>query len=215
MKIKNINELQDLIDKDLSWRKKELTALKSNIQRARDFAKNTALRSGIALLYAHWEGSIKNISTYYLNFVSYQKVPYNELKRNFLALSVKEEIKLFSQTNKSTLHNQIVNELFEKYREKSNIPYDNIIKSNGNLNSDIFKEIMTTIGLQYLEYESAFTLIDDVLLNMRNHIAHGERLESLSLDEERFNEVYKKITGLISIFSIQVSNAASTKQYLE
>ena len=214
MKIRNINDLQDLIDRDLSWRKKELTAVNSNIKQARKFAKNTGIRSGITLLYAHWEGSVKNIATYYLSYVAYQGLPYNQLRKNFLALSVKEDLKLFDSTNKATLHNDIVRSLFEKYEEKSKIPCDNIIKTSSNLNSEIFKEIMTTIGLDYSQYQSTFILIDEVLLNMRNHIAHGERLDSLSLDEDRFNEIYKKITHLISIFAIQVSNAASTKQYM-
>lgn len=77
MKIRTLNDLQDMIDAEMAWRKKELYALKSNIQSSRAFAKETALRSGIALLYAHWEGAIKNIAYYYLIFVSYQKIPYN------------------------------------------------------------------------------------------------------------------------------------------
>lgn len=60
MKIRTIDELQDYVDKEMSWRRKELSAIKSNIFVAKEFAKNTALRSGIAILYAHWEGMIKN-----------------------------------------------------------------------------------------------------------------------------------------------------------
>lgn len=66
MKIRTIDELQDYVDKEMSWRRKELSAVKSNIFAAKEFAKNTALRSGIAMLYAHWEGMIKNIATAYL-----------------------------------------------------------------------------------------------------------------------------------------------------
>ena len=50
---------------------------------------------------------------------------------------------------------------------------------------------------------------------MRNKIAHGDKLESLSLDEDRFNEIYSKIFRLIEYFSTQISNAASLKQYLK
>jgi len=50
---------------------------------------------------------------------------------------------------------------------------------------------------------------------MRNKIAHGDNLESLSLDEDRFNEIYSKIFRLIEYFSTQISNAASLKQYLK
>ena len=74
---------------------------------------------------------------------------------------------------------------------------------------------MSAIGLSTEEYEEDYVLIDEVLLEMRNKIAHGDKLESLSLDEERFNEIYSKIFKLIECFSTQISNAASLKQYLK
>lgn len=215
MKVRTLNELQDLIDKDLSWRKRELTTIKFNVKRSKKIAKDTAIRAGIALLYAHWEGSIKSIATYYLCFVSCQKLPYSDMKKNFLAISSKNDIALFRETNKATLHNEIIKVLFSKYKQPSLIPYDNIIKTQSNLNSEVFKEIMATIGLDFSAYENSFKLIDETLLKARNCIAHGERLEQLSLDEARFNEIYDQINKLICFFAIQVSDAASLKEYLE
>lgn len=214
MKIKSINDLQDAIDSEMAWRKHELSAIRSNVSSARNFAKDTAIRSGIALLYAHWEGTIKNIASYYLEYVSRQKLPYNQLKPNFLAVTLKYNLKTFEESNKTTLHTCIINEVINKQNNKSNIPYDGIIKTNSNLNSDIFIEIMATIGLDYAEYESSFKLIDSILLNKRNKIAHGERLETLDLDDIRYYEIHDKIFGLIQSFSTQVLNAAITKEYL-
>ena len=213
MKIRTIIDLQDLIDKELSWRKKELTALKSNVVQSRKFAKNTAMRSGITLLYAHWEGSVKNIATYYLCFVSYKKIRYKELKTNFLAVSIYKELSVYKESNKASLYNKIINMLFDKMEETSKIPYENIINTGSNLNSSVFNEIMCIIGLDSSEYESSYTLIDDVLLNMRNRIAHGEMLEEISLDEERFIEIYERLISLINLFANQVSNAAILEEY--
>ncbi|TCU65642.1 hypothetical protein EV204_11734 [Tissierella praeacuta] len=213
MKIRTINDLQDLIDKELGWRKKELISIKSNVVQSRKFAKNIAIRSGITLLYAHWEGAIKNIATYYLCFVSCRKIAYKDLKKNFLAISINRELREYKETNKATLHNKIINMLFDRMEETSNIPYEDIIKTNSNLNSNVFSEIMCTIGLDSSQYESSYTLIDEVLLNMRNKIAHGERLEEISLDEERFIEIYDIILNLINLFANQVSNAACLEEY--
>lgn len=214
MKIRTIDDLQDKIDAESSWRRKELSALKSNIETSRRFAKETALRAGITLLYAHWEGFVKNIATYYLTYVASIDIEYKKLKKNFLALTIKNELKTFDSTNKSSLHNLIVNKIFEKSEEKTKIPYENIIKTNSNLNSEIFIEIMETIGLDYSKYENNFKLLDEVLLKMRNEIAHGEHIEQLSLDEERFEEIYNIIIDMMSLFKNQVSNAAATKEYL-
>lgn len=213
MKIRTLDELQEAIDGEMAWRKRELMAVKANIYQARSFAKDTALRSGIALLYAHWEGSVKNIASYYLSYVSYQNLPYNRLKSNFLAITIKEKLKLFEETSKTTLHTNIVNEIIDSYGKKSHIPQDGIIKTNSNLNSDIFIEVMATIGLSCDTYESSYNLLDEVLLNMRNKIAHGERMESLSLDETRYNEIHDKIITLMNKFATQTLNAAVLKEY--
>ena len=215
MKIRSLMELQDSIDAEMAWRKKELTALKNNIKSSRAFAKETAIRSGIALLYAHWEGSIKNIAYYYLVFVSRQKIPYNELKSNFLAVSIKQDLAQFNETNKTTLQTAIVENVFKRNSEQSKIPTENIISTNSNLNSTIFEEIMCTIGLKTTYYRQYYKLIDEVLLNMRNSIAHGEHIECIDLDESRYYEIHEKIFSIINYFSIQVSNAACTKVYLK
>lgn len=214
MKIRTVDEFQDYLDKETSWRKKELTAIKANIVSSRKFAKNTALRSGVALLYAHWEGMIKNVATYYLCYVSYQNYNFCDLKQNFLALSMKENIKTFHTTNKASLHNKIVNDIRSNNVKKANIPYEGIVKTGSNLSSDVFIEIMETIGLDYSGYEPDFMLLDGVLLKMRNEIAHGERLEVLSLDEARFDELYRVINNMMNKFVIQVENAVYLKEFV-
>ena len=87
MKIRTEDEFQDAVDSETAWRKKELSSISSNIATSKKAAKITALRAGIVLLYAHWEGLIKNLATYYLCYVSFQNCRYDELKCNFMALS--------------------------------------------------------------------------------------------------------------------------------
>ena len=198
----------------MAWRKHELSAIRSNVSTARKYAKDTAIRAGIALLYAHWEGTIKNIATYYLGYVSALGLPYGQLKPNFLAVALKYNLQSFEESNKTTMHTTIVNEVIKSHSVKSKIPVEGIIKTNSNLNSEIFMEIMATIGLECKAYESSYKMIDTVLLQKRNMIAHGERLEELGLDESRYYEIHDKILGLIQLFSNQVSNAAIQKQYL-
>lgn len=214
MKIRTEEDFQDAIDKETSWRKKELFALKSNIARARKSAQETALRAGIALLYAHWEGLVKNTAGYYLCYVSFQRKTYGDLKLNFLALSIKEELEIFDNSIKASRHNKIVSDIRSLEKQNSRIPYDGIIKTGSNLNSSIFIEIMETIGLDYDQYECDFVLLDNTLLKMRNEIAHGEHVEYLSLDENRFNEIYEVITGMMFRFVNQVSNAVTMKEFL-
>lgn len=48
---------------------------------------------------------------------------------------------------------------------------------------------------------------------MRNEIAHGEKPEYMDLDEERFNEIYDKITNMMNMFNTQIINAACLKEF--
>ena len=97
--------------------------------------------------------------------------------------------------------------------KRAHIPYEDVIKTKSNLNSDVFIEIMETIGLDYSQYEGNFKLLDEVLLKMRNEIAHGEKPEYIDLDQDRFNEVYDKIVDMMNMFSIQIMNASCLKEY--
>lgn len=213
MKIRTSTDLLDYISEEWSWRRKELTTLQSNIHSSRAFAKDIALRSGIALLYAHWEGFVKNVATAYLEYVSRQKLPYGDLKDNFWALAIKNDLKSFDESKKASLHNRIVAEIKSMDSEKSSIPYENVIKTNSNLKSDIFVEIMSAIGLDYSSFENDFNMLDSVLLEMRNKIAHGDNA-AISLDEIRFNEIYSIIIKMMEAFRTDVENAAVNKCYL-
>jgi len=214
MKIHTLNDLQDSIDAEMAWRKHELSAIRENVASARKSSKDTAIRAGIALLYAHWEGAVKNIATYYLEYVAMLKLPYGALKPNFLAISLKYNLKTFEESSKTTIHTEIVSKIIDSYDVKSKIPVEGIIKTNSNLNSEVFVDIMATIGLDCSAYEGAYKLIDTVLLEKRNKVAHGERVESLDLDEARYYEIHEKIRDLILQFADQVSNAASLQTYL-
>ena len=214
MKIRTLNDLQDIIDAEMAWRKRELSAIRSNVVEARNFAKDTAVRAGIALLYAHWDGAIKNIATYYLEYVAMLGLPYGQLKPNFLAITLKNELKTFEASNKTTIHTTIVTDIIGSHDIKSKIPIEGIVKTNSNLNSEIFMEIMATIGLDCTEYESSYKLIDTILLEKRNKIAHGERLETIGMDEERYFEIHEKVFSLIQLFANQVANAAILEDYL-
>ena len=61
MKIVDLDALIDKIDSELSWRKKELSALKFNVEESRNFIEaeqSRFIRMGLAMLYAPWAGGI-------------------------------------------------------------------------------------------------------------------------------------------------------------
>lgn len=209
MKIRTKENFIDLIDKEIAWRRKELSYLKGNVRENSPNYK-THLRSAIVLLYAHWEGFVKNSCELYLSYIKAQRLNYNELSENIIALSLKYNLKDFELTNKSTIHCQIVDFLLNNLNQRATIPDNDIIKTGSNLNSNILKEILTTVGLDYKEYELKNNLLDSVLLKNRNSIAHGEYLE---LNELNYNELYSDILAIMNDIKNRLSNSIILEEF--
>ena len=218
MKIKNLNELEEKIDQELAWRKKELTSIRIDVEASEQKEKSEqskAIRIGITMLYAHWEGAVKAIAEYYLAYVSGLNLKYGELKNNFLAIAIKHSLNEFEETKKATIHNKLIDNIYLKKDEESQIPYKNVIKTESNLKMDIFKEIVATIGIDENPYMLKRMLIDQRLLGNRNKIAHGERLEMLDgiVVVSDYLELHTTVLELIEKFALNIKEAARNEDY--
>lgn len=211
MKIKTQENLTDFLNKELSWRKKELFTLFDNVKKnSGSKFQDTALRAGIVLLYAHWEGFIKCASEAYLEYVISKRLKYKDLDFCFVAIAAKQKIYEFNQTNKSTIHKQFVEFLLCEQNNKAIINKENIIKTQSNLNSDILKEMMTSIGLDYTEYETKSNLIDEQLLKHRNDVAHGQRI---GFDLKDYLTLHEEVKKMLEKFKTDIENAAILFKY--
>ncbi len=214
VKVKTIEILQQSLDDELAWRKKELAIIKSFLPvksstkvPATEFV-NCHIRSGIALLYAHWEGFVKAAGNFYLEYIISQKLQYAELANNFVALAAKRFLSDFTVVNKVTAHVSVTEFFLSGLTDRCS--YLAEIETKSNLSSDVFKEIILMLGLDYKEYAPKANLIDETLLKNRNYIAHGNYL---LVDVDTFMVLHGTIIGLMSLFATQISNAASTQSY--
>lgn len=214
MSLKTVENLSDKLDYEISWRRFELTNLRFNVENVNGATLGTNLRSSLVLLYAHWEGFVKKSLSYYLEYVSNQKLFNNQLKHNFFALEISKEVDIFSKTKKNILHTQIIDSIFDKISKKSNIPFKNKIDTKSNLNSDLFEELMFSVGLETLEYKTHYKIIDERLLGTRNQIAHGEALQQLQLTKESYLELHQIMIDIIGKLRDQIIDAARNKAYM-
>ncbi|BAY29181.1 hypothetical protein NIES2107_10220 [Nostoc carneum NIES-2107] len=211
MKIRTLEQLSDKLAEELAWRKIELSALKALID-LKSFSsgkQKALLRSGITMLYAHWEGFIKVAANSYLEFVAMQSLPYNKLSNNFIALAMKDKLEQANQSSKASIYNEVADFFMTKMTERSVIKYENRITTS-NLSSSVFKEIVCMLGLDYSFYESKEVLIDERLLKKRNMIAHGNYLD---IDEKQYDELHIQIVSIMDNFRNEIDNCASTKKY--
>jgi hypothetical protein len=213
MKIRSLEQLNQRLTDDLIWRKKEISDLKSLIE-TKNFSTskhNALLRSGVMLLYAHWEGYIKTAATSYLEFVVRQKLTYEELAINFVAIAMKTKLNEANETNKATVFTEVTDFMLNQMNQKSSIPYEDLVSTASNLNSSILREIVCLLGLDYSFYETKEVIINEKLLKRRNRIAHGEYL---SLDRDEYQQLHDEILAMMENFRTQVENNANQKLYL-
>lgn len=218
MKIKSLNNLADKIDNDLAWRKKELSSILLDVQESNnknDSEQSKAIRIGIIMLYAHWEGAIKSISKFYLEYVSNLRLKYSELKNNFLAITMKNYLHQLGKTKKTSLHVDVIDKIYAQKDMEANIPYNDIIQTESNLKIDVFHEIAATIGIDDSPIQLKEHYIDQRLLGNRNKIAHGERFETLEgiSNISDYVELHQTILEIINKFASEIKEAAAKEKY--
>jgi len=212
MEIQTLEELLQYIDGDLSWRKRELTAIKLLIDNTSgsDERLQINLRIGAVMLYAHWEGFIKNSGNYYINYLSHLPLTYVELSDGIVTLSLRGEIKNCSESNKVTIHYKIVNKLINQLNSEAKIPFKDIVSPTDILDYALFYEILFTLGLNSEYFELKQQLIDRELIRNRNDVAHG-RQTSLGMDD--FYTLYSHLIPMLEKFKLLIVDSAIREQY--
>jgi hypothetical protein len=213
-RIRTFEELQQNLNDELTWRRKELGIIKSLIPQAKSTSKisttevvNCYVHSGIALLYAHWEGFVKVAGNLYLEYIIFQRLKYEDLTNNFVAMAAKKHLSDFGFSNKVTDHIKVADFFLSGLGERCT--HFATIETKSNLSTAVLKEILSALGLDYRDYETKANLIE-ALRNTRNNIAHGR---FSTVDVDMFLEYHDKMIDLMELFANQISNAASTQAY--
>jgi hypothetical protein len=210
-KIRTSIDLQTQLDKEFSWRLKEIASLKLVVRTTDSLSKETAVRAALPLLYGHWEGFVKASSELYLTYVNSQSLKYSELKTCFVVFGLRKKLNEVASTNSSEHSISILDFLREEMNEKATLKFESAIKTESNLSSSVFSNIANSIGIETGPYEPKYNLIDESLLKRRNYIAHGEFLD---VDIEGFRDLADEILTLLRVYKTDIENAVTLKSYL-
>jgi MAE_28990/MAE_18760-like HEPN len=207
------NEFQQKVHDDLVWRRRELQSLKSLIESTTEnpILRDVLLRSGVAILYAHWEGFVKRTGSYYLEFVSNQGYSADKLSSNFLTIKLKSLLTEAGKSEKISTTNNVIDFLRNKLGNKLKIPHKGIVDTQSNLSSKVLKEIGSTLGVNIEYYKTKNNLIDKSLVDRRNHIAHGDYLD---INVNDYLALHEEVIAMIEEFRNQLENAVATDLFL-
>lgn len=200
------NDLSALIDNEFQWRRKELFIFKSKIPIDSSSLQKAYLRAAITMLYAHTEGFVKNVSTYYLQFVSYKYLQYDELNNSLLSLSIKNK---FPNLNNLDKQIELVDFFMNTIHTRSTLPFKNIINTRSNLSYAVLEEILKTIGFDISNFERRQQILDDLVI-LRNTIAHGEFKD---IDLLTFQGFYDEIESFLNQYKTEIENNALLGTY--
>jgi hypothetical protein len=210
VKLRSLVEFEDAVDAETAWRKRELTTLLFQARAARGSLRATALRAGVALLYAHWEGWIKAVGTYYIDHVVQQKLSYDDLSPPFFAIALKAKISAAGEANAAHVHVALAEFLRTEINTRAKMSSAGVIRTQANLSSAVLKDITTRLGIPFKPYELHTHVIDQSLLDRRNTIAHGEYLD---IDLPDFEQLHSQVTSMLTDYTTAVTNAAALKAF--
>ena len=210
MRIRSIYELTQLLERQLSWRKRELTTIRAVIEKSVDSEKAVLLRGAMCLLYAHWEGFISIAAKAYVSFVVSRHLKLRDVTPNFVGLGLKTEIQETGQSNKPELYTQLSEKMTSDLSEEFNVDSESVINTRSNLKVDVLHDILSLIGIESDSYLAKRPIVDQRLVDNRNVIAHGGRPEILNDD---FVQLHADIIQLMDRFRDDVEEAASKGRY--
>lgn len=207
--MRTLDQFQDALDKEMSWRLKEVKAFnvasKYNGPERRYF-----LRAGVALLYAHWEGFVKKSSELYLEFVGTRGLKYNELRSCFSIFGLKSNLQTLTASRQSTANINAFDFILSELGKTAKLQLNTAINTESNLTSKVFENIANSLGIKTDPYSSRFNMIDESLVQRRNKIAHGEFID---IGGKEFGELLDGILALMREYKTDLQNAASTAAY--
>ena len=213
MAASTLEELGDDLDAGIAWRRAELQALRTQTKglRVRDQrtpANRAALRASVVLLYAHWEGFVKQACQGYLDFIATRRLRFDQLSPALVQTAIRPV------AGRAASDEEAVNQLAEwvagNGTARARIPRRGVVETRSNLRHDVLLVILQSLGLPDDQFSTAAQLIDRELCDSRNAIAHG--MDSFP-DSESVEHLFERVLHLMETIRELILSNAGTQAY--
>lgn len=208
-----VEELADDLADSLQWRRSELQVFRASVRgiAPRDHhspASRATLRATVVMLYAHWEGYIKQACQAYLDFVSRRRLSYVDLNPAFVVTSVRPMIER-ARTDPSEA-SELANLVAGDGSQRARLPRSRVIETRSNLRHEVLVEILSALGLSIEEFETSAVFIDRELCDRRNEIAHGK---DAFPDPDSVEQLFDRVLAMMELVRDLIVGAAGAGGY--
>lgn len=204
-------DLSDLFDNDLIWRRRELSDMKAAVKAADVAAKPALLRAIITMSYAHWEGYIRESANRYFEYLTIRRKPYTEFERQIYVNTFLIRLDTLHQSRASLeTRCKLVNDILDGTNGTFRYLHPMLIDTKSNLNTDIIKEICLICSVDSSLFETKRIFIDQLILRRRNAIAHGQQE---FIQESEIDDLVADVLALMQHFRTLLENKVYLKQY--
>lgn len=204
-------KLSDIFDTDLTWRRKELSDLKSSVKSADAFSQSALLKAIVAMSYAHWEGYVRTCANKYFEHLALRRKPYSDFERQIYINSFLVRLGALHKSGISLQERcRLVSDILDCGESRFAYINPDLIDTKSNLNTEVISNLCIICGVDASYFESKKTFIDVILLKRRNAIAHGQQENIQASDIDDF---VAEVLALMENFRSLLENKVYTKAY--
>lgn len=209
-KLRTKTQVIDRIDGAFARRLSELEYLKTIVFKSKGAAQDSAARAAYPMVYAHWEGFIKDTTFAYLEYVT-NVVGIKGLAKSKVLPSLISGWAWQSgvKGERPTLHTFMECTISTVFDVGAFPPMElaPIPRAQGIMDSQLFKQLCRLISLDYSHFATREKFIDEILAKRRHQIVHGA-LDTVSAND--FDSVRTEGLALMSQYKNEIENLIAT-----
>lgn len=200
------------------WRKEEIEVIEKMLSESsniNDKAQFVLLRVYLPLLYAHWEGYVKNIFIELNKFLNTLNLEISKFRDEIITLFIIQthgkllEVEEFYKKNYSKTR-EFVSRVISYFQTQEKISLHEKSNTQSNLNYEVLQKLIDSYGMSSdnltIANENSLSSIEtikktlDGLLHKRNSIAHGAEMKPPGIEDVKNykNFIYLLIDGLLN-----------------
>lgn len=156
--------------------------------------------------YSHWEGFVKYVTTYFFNYITFLSLSRKELSDNFLASCIQH----LSDGRKSANATEEIIKCIKDENYKFDYNITVLTSAESNLKYEVLTKIASNLAIDISELDTKKALLDNIVLERRNNVAHGENIFA---DYSYGIEVAEYVMDFMQTFKTILQNNIATRGY--